>query len=105
MRYFFNSVVFFFFCLNSLPVQAKASFFQKSPPITSIYIRVFKKEMRLELWQKNENEQHFHLFRKYEICGKSGDLGPKRKEGDLQIPEGFYLITAVDPHNKFGGFK
>jgi murein L,D-transpeptidase YafK len=82
-------------------LQAKDSFFQKSPPVRTIYIRVFKKEMRLELWQKHENEQHFRLFRKYEICGKSGNLGPKRKEGDLQIPEGFYLITAVDPHNRF----
>ena len=28
-------------------------------------------------------------------------LGPKRKQGDLQIPEGFYHISAYNPWSRF----
>ncbi len=31
----------------------------------------------------------------------SGVLGPKRKEGDLQVPEGFYYINDFNPHSKY----
>ena len=33
------------------------------------------------------------LLKTYPICRWSGDLGPKKKEGDRQAPEGFYTIT------------
>ena len=36
------------------------------------------------------------MFRTYDICAGSGDLGPKLKEGDLQCPEGFYYTGPND---------
>ena len=35
------------------------------------------------------------------ICSKSGKIGPKRKQGDGQVPEGFYLIDRFNPASSF----
>ena len=31
----------------------------------------------------------------------SGILGPKRKEGDLQVPEGFYYVNGFNPNSQY----
>jgi murein L,D-transpeptidase YafK len=46
----------------------------------------------LEVWKRTSAGQ-YRLFKSYEICAYSGDLGPKIREGDRQSPEGFYTIT------------
>lgn len=66
-----------------------------------IFIRAFKKERKLELWGKNIEDEKFVLIRKYRFCNFSGSLGPKRKQGDLQTPEGFYYIDRFNPVSKF----
>ncbi len=66
-----------------------------------IYIRVFKKEKELELWAKDKTKENFILLKKYTICATSGTLGPKRKNGDNQIPEGFYHIDRLNPKSTF----
>jgi hypothetical protein len=38
---------------------------------------------------------------RYPLCALSGSLGPKRREGDGQIPEGLYRITALNPRSAF----
>ena len=67
----------------------------------NIYIRVFKREKILEIYGKNKTSKKFQLIREYEICRNSGVLGPKRKEGDLQVPEGFYLVNDFNPVSNF----
>ena len=37
----------------------------------------------------------------YAVCRTSGNLGPKRREGDFQIPEGFYYIDRFNPRSNF----
>ena len=46
----------------------------------------------MEIWKQNRDGE-FVLLKTYPICRWSGDLGPKKKEGDRQAPEGFYTIT------------
>jgi murein L,D-transpeptidase YafK len=41
------------------------------------------------------------LLRIYDFCSTSGTLGPKRREGDLQIPEGIYYINHFNPLSNF----
>jgi len=41
------------------------------------------------------------LITTYPFTGFSGELGPKLKEGDRQIPEGIYDISALNPESKF----
>jgi murein L,D-transpeptidase YafK len=57
-----------------------------------ILARIFKEEAEMEIWKKNR-EGEYALLKTYPICRWSGDLGPKKKEGDRQAPEGFYTIT------------
>ncbi|MEK9705890.1 MAG: hypothetical protein VW233_07855 [Paracoccaceae bacterium] len=45
----------------------------------------------LEIWVKSDSNE-FKLFKDYEICNFSSDLGAKLKEGDRQSPEGFYSV-------------
>lgn len=74
-------------------------------PPQDIYFRVFKKDGTLEIWVKEyplyASEPHYILFDAYEICKGSGDIGPKVKEGDLQVPEGFYYINKFNPSSSF----
>lgn len=66
-----------------------------------IYLRAFKNEKQIELWGKNSSDTKYSLIKTYEICQTSGKLGPKRKQGDMQIPEGFYHIDRFNPYSNF----
>jgi murein L,D-transpeptidase YafK len=59
-----------------------------------VLVRIFKEEEELEIWKKRRDGK-FALLTSYPICAYSGELGPKKKEGDRQAPEGFYTIK---PH-------
>jgi murein L,D-transpeptidase YafK len=39
--------------------------------------------------------------KKYSICATSGILGPKRRFGDVQVPEGFYEVDWFNPQSNF----
>jgi len=67
-----------------------------------IFLRVFKQEKQLELWARARGKNSmFQLVKTYPICSASGALGPKRKLGDYQVPEGFYLINRWNPQSNF----
>ena len=67
-----------------------------------ILARIFKEEAELEIWKKNRDGE-YALLKTYPICRWSGDLGPKKKEGDRQAPEGFYTITPgqMNPNSNY----
>jgi murein L,D-transpeptidase YafK len=67
-----------------------------------ILVRIFKEESELELWKMDRGGQ-YALLKTYPICKWSGDLGPKKKEGDRQAPEGFYTITPaqMNPNSNY----
>lgn len=66
-----------------------------------IYLRAFKTEKIIELWAKNISDPHFKLIKEFPICEISGNIGPKRRSGDLQVPEGFYYISDLNPFSKY----
>lgn len=71
------------------------------PQDFDLYIRVFKQEQELQLWMKKKSATSYKLFRTYEVCASSGSLGPKRKEGDGQVPEGFYTLDLFNPGSSY----
>jgi murein L,D-transpeptidase YafK len=73
-----------------------------SDPGQAMVVRIFKQEKTLEVW-KRTTAGDFRLFKSYEICAFSGNLGPKVKEGDRQSPEGFYTITPglMNPNSSY----
>jgi murein L,D-transpeptidase YafK len=58
-----------------------------------VLIRAYKKESEIEIWKQNRKGDYV-LLKSYPVCRWSGQLGPKRKEGDRQVPEGFYTVSA-----------
>ena len=69
-------------------------------PPKRIYILAFKQERILEVWGANLNGPYARLA-SYPILAASGKLGPKRREGDRQVPEGLYRITHLNPLSQF----
>lgn len=63
-------------------------------------IRVFKRERQLELWAQAKDGT-FRKIKTYPICAASGRLGPKRRQGDLQVPEGFYHVRVENPWSSY----
>lgn len=70
-------------------------------PPAGIFLRVFKEEMQLELWVQPQAGDAYRRLKVYDVCSSSGELGPKRQQGDLQIPEGFYRINHFNPFSTF----
>ncbi|MCD6066619.1 MAG: L,D-transpeptidase family protein [Bacteroidetes bacterium] len=66
-----------------------------------VLIRVFKQEKTLEIWTKNKIDKTYTHLLDYAICESSGELGPKRQEGDGQVPEGFYTIDLFNPTSNY----
>jgi murein L,D-transpeptidase YafK len=70
-------------------------------PPQNIFFRILKREGLLELWAADSPEGKMLLVKEYHICAASGGPGPKRKRGDLQVPEGFYRINHFNPVSNF----
>ncbi|WP_301922602.1 murein L,D-transpeptidase family protein [Ferruginibacter sp.] len=70
-------------------------------PPSEVYIRSFKYDKQLEVWIKSKDKETFKLFKSYKVCMQSGSTGPKRFEGDYQVPEGFYYINEFNPNSNY----
>jgi murein L,D-transpeptidase YafK len=66
-----------------------------------ILIVAYKAEKQLEIYAKKKSETVYKLISTYNVCASSGELGPKRKQGDGQVPEGFYKIDRFNPSSNF----
>jgi murein L,D-transpeptidase YafK len=67
-----------------------------------VLIRTYKKEAELEIW-KMKSDGRYALLKSYPMCRWSGQLGPKKSEGDRQVPEGFYTIAPgqMNPNSNY----
>jgi murein L,D-transpeptidase YafK len=70
-------------------------------PAAEVFMRVFKRERILELWARPAGGDRFALLKEYAICALAGEIGPKRKQGDNQTPEGFYEIDSFNPNSEY----
>ncbi len=70
-------------------------------PAQSMYLRSFKYDRQLEVWVKSDNKEPYKLLKTYKVCQQSGSMGPKRVEGDYQVPEGFYYINEFNPNSNY----
>lgn len=81
----------------------KTAFEQKGlkwPP-GEIFLRAFKSQNEMELWARDDCEREYTKVKTYRVCAVSGTLGPKRKQGDKQVPEGFYFIDDFNPRSDY----
>ena len=52
------------------------------------------------MWGR-EKEEPFRKVVTFSITFSSGQPGPKRREGDRQVPEGFYVVNVFNPQSKY----
>ena len=68
----------------------------------TLTIVAFKDSQILHVYRSDDDERAVYKFVKlYPFKGFSGKLGPKLKEGDLQIPEGIYGVDFLNPNSRY----
>jgi hypothetical protein len=68
-------------------------------PPRQIVLVGLKAERQLEAWVPAGGA--WHRLRSYAVLAASGGPGPKRREGDLQVPEGVYRLTTFNPNSSY----
>lgn len=68
-------------------------------PPKRVSLVALKEQRLLEVWVE-QGDQWVHVH-DYLIRAASGKAGPKLREGDRQVPEGFYNIIWLNPHSQF----
>lgn len=86
-------------CEDSLKAEFAAKGF--TWPAKYMYLRSFKLDSKLEVWIKQKASDPYRKLKTYRICALAGALGPKRFEGDYQVPEGFYYINEFKPNSSY----
>jgi murein L,D-transpeptidase YafK len=69
------------------------------PPKELIFVGL-KQEKSLELYAV-DSTAGVRFIRAYSILAASGELGPKLRQGDRQVPEGIYRIESLNPNSRF----
>jgi|GEM_PF-2039592 len=69
-------------------------------PPKRLTLLAFKQERSLEVWGANA-EGAFAQLGRYRILAASGVRGPKRRQGDKQVPEGFYRLSELNPNSAY----
>lgn len=70
-------------------------------PAAEVFVRVFKRDRELEVWARPEGGTEFRHLTTYAICAAAGKPGPKLRQGDMQVPEGFYFIDLFNPVSQY----
>lgn len=70
-------------------------------PPAELLLRAFKDEKVLEIWGNSESGAAMTKIASFPIAAASGVLGPKRTEGDRQVPEGIYQISGFNPWSNY----
>jgi hypothetical protein len=69
-------------------------------PPQAVTLVALKREKRLELYA-GARPDALRFVRAYPVLAASGALGPKLREGDLQVPEGVYGVALLNPNSRF----
>jgi hypothetical protein len=69
-------------------------------PPARIALLAFKEERQLELFAA-EADGAFRFVQAWPILAASGGPGLKLREGDKQVPEGFYRLELLNPNSRF----
>lgn len=70
-------------------------------PPKQMLLRAFKHESELEVWASDRKAGPVTHVATYQICAQSGAAGPKKAEGDFQVPEGFYTLNLFNRSSSY----
>ena len=66
-----------------------------------LLIIAYKDNDLVDIYAKTVKLGPYKKILSYDVCSRSGQLGPKRQQGDGQVPEGFYHIDRFNPSSSF----
>ena len=66
-----------------------------------VMIKAYKYEQEVRVYVKPKKNEVWQLYKSYPFNCTSGELGPKRAQGDYQIPEGYYNVMHFNPYSNF----
>jgi L,D-transpeptidase catalytic domain len=69
-------------------------------PPEQLTLLALKEEKRLEIYAADDSHGPRFVL-SYPILAASGIVGPKLREGDKQVPEGFYRIELLNPNSRY----
>ncbi len=76
-----------------------------SYPPKHLYLVGLKEEKELRIYAIDKDDDidtsSAKLLHTYDILAASGEAGPKLKQGDWQVPEGFYKIDSFNPNSLY----
>jgi hypothetical protein len=70
------------------------------PPAQLAYV-AFKDTAQLQVYARAKPSDQWRRVHTYPILGMSGDLGPKLRQGDMQVPEGIYRAEFLNANSRF----
>ena len=70
-------------------------------PAAEVFFRAMKRDAIVELWANSAAGEPLKLVATYAVTRNSGGPGPKRVQGDAQVPEGFYEVDRFNPKSLF----
>jgi hypothetical protein len=69
-------------------------------PPKQVVLAAIKDTDDLWVYAAGENGK-LQFVRRYRVLAASGELGPKLRQGDRQVPEGIYSIESLNPNSSF----
>jgi len=69
-------------------------------PASRLLLRVFKQENEMEVWASSGARDPLRHVATYQVCRMSSG-GPKRREHDGNVPEGFYVVDSYNEASTF----
>ncbi len=83
------------------PLRARFEKAGAKYPAEEIFFRAMKREAVVELWANSSKGGQLKLIATFAVTRGSGGPGPKRVQGDGQVPEGFYEVDRFNPMSLF----
>jgi murein L,D-transpeptidase YafK len=63
--------------------------------------KIYKYEKLLRVYVREKTASEWLLYEDFRFCALSGTLGPKQREWDYQVPEGYYYVNDFNPYSSF----
>ena len=70
-------------------------------PAAEVFFRAMKRDAIVEMWANSATGEPLRLITTFAVTASSGGPGPKRIQGDGQVPEGFYEVDRFNPQSLF----
>lgn len=70
-------------------------------PAAEVFFRAMKRDAIVELWANRAAGEPLKLIATFAVTRNSGGPGPKRVQGDAQVPEGFYEVDRFNPKSLY----